>query len=153
MMKRDTLTKQRNAVDVAACTCANLRMAARAVSRAYDAALQPTGLKATQFTLLATLDGIGEVPLTQLADALVMDRTTLTRNLKPLVRRGLIDIGPAEDQRVRNVNLTAAGKRVFDDARQHWALAQSRVVESLGPARWSGFLQDLAATVAVVRGG
>ncbi len=151
-MKKDgTRAKRRNAMDVAACTCTNLRQAARMMTQAYDAALQPSGLKATQFTLLATLDGLGEAPLTQLADALVMDRTTLTRNLKPLVRRGLIRIAHAEDQRIRNISLTKAGRRAFEDARPHWAQAQSRIVKSLGQERWSGFLGDLAATVAVVR--
>ena len=151
MIKRDAQTKQRNASDVAACTCANLRMAARVVTQAYDAALHAAGLKATQFTLLATLNQLGEAPLTQLADALVMDRTTLTRNLKPLVRRGLVRIEQAEDQRIRNVSLTKTGRRVFEEARPHWAQAQSKIVKSLGQERWSGFLGDLAATVAVAR--
>ena len=61
-------------MDVASCTCATLRKAARVVTQAYDAALQPTGLKATQFTLLATLQIPGDAPMTRLADALVMDR-------------------------------------------------------------------------------
>ena len=143
--------RQRNAMDVADCTCANLRKAARVVTQAYDAALQPTGLKATQFTLLATLARRGDVPLTRLADALVMDRTTLTRNLKPLARKGLIRIEHEEDQRVRRVSLTETGKRIFEEARPRWERAQSRILESLGHERLSGFLEDLAATVAVVR--
>ncbi len=138
-------------MDLAACTCANLRKAARVVTQIYDAALQPTGLKATQFTLLATLSKRGDLPLTRLADALVMDRTTLTRNLKPLVRRGLIRIEHDDDQRVRKVSLTETGKSVFEQARPQWAQAQSRIVERLGQARWSGFLDDLMAAVAVVR--
>ncbi|MFB3150664.1 MAG: MarR family winged helix-turn-helix transcriptional regulator [Alphaproteobacteria bacterium] len=136
---------------MAACTCANLRKAARVVTQAYDAALQPAGLKATQFTLLATLAERGDAPLTRLADALVMDRTTLTRNLKPLIRKGLIRIEHEEDQRVRKISLTEAGRRVFEDARGQWEQAQSWIVESLGQERWSGFLEDLMATVAVVR--
>lgn len=152
MMKNDTRAKHRDAMDLAACTCANLRMAARVVTRAYDAALHSTGLKATQFTLLAALDGLGDAPLTRLADALVMDRTTLTRNLKPLVRRGLIRIDHEEDQRVRLVSLTETGRTAFEAARPQWEQAQTRIMESLGQERWSGFLGDLAATVDVVRG-
>jgi DNA-binding MarR family transcriptional regulator len=151
MIDSETGTRERNATDLAACTCANLRQAARVVTRAYDAALQPAGLKATQFNLLATLAQGGNAPLTRLADALVMDRTTLTRNLKPLVRRGLIRIGHDDDQRIRKVGLTAEGKRVFEQARPRWAQAQARIVESLGQARWSGFLDDLTAAVAAVR--
>lgn len=151
MMKIDTQTNQRDALDVAACTCANLRKAARVVTQAYDAALHVVGLKATQFTLLAALDRLGGAPLTQLADVLVVDRTTLTRNLKPLVRRGLIRIEHEADQRIRNVSLTKSGRRVFEEAQPQWEQVQSRIVEDLGQERWSEFLGDLAATVAVVR--
>jgi len=138
-------------MDVAFCTCANLRKAARSVTQAYDAALQPTGLKATQFTLLATLAKRGDGPLTRLADALVMDRTTLTRNLKPLIQRGLIRIEHEEDQRVRKVSLTATGRNLFESALPQWQQIQSRILEGLGENRWFGFLEDIAATVAVVR--
>ena len=64
---------QLNSLDVSACTCGNLRKAARVVTQAYDAALQPTGLKATQFTVLATLSKRGDLPLSKLADALVKE--------------------------------------------------------------------------------
>ena len=88
-----------DASDVAGCTYANLRKASRAVGQVYDAALQRSGLKATQFTLLATLNARGDMPLSQLADVLVMDRTTLTRNLKLLVAKDLIHIAPVAPSR------------------------------------------------------
>ena len=91
--------------NVAACTCANLRKATRVVTQVYDAALQPVGLKATQFTVLAVLAERGEAPLTRLAETLVMDRTTLTRNLKPLVREGFIRIEPGVDEAARSRGL------------------------------------------------
>ncbi len=122
------------------------------VTKAYDAALKPTGLKATQFTLLATLGECGDSPLTRLAGVLVMDRTTLTRNLKPLVRRGLIRIEHGDDQRVRKVSLTEAGRTVFDQALPHWRKVQMRLVETLGRKRWSGFLDDLTETAALAQG-
>ena len=137
--------------DVAACTCANLRKAARAVTQAYDSALQPSGLKATQFTMLATLDRRGGAPLTRLAEAMVMDRTTLTRNLKPLVRKGFVRIDHEEDQRVRRIGLTPAGREVLEAARPLWERAQSRIAEGLGRRRWSGLLGDLSATLEAVR--
>ena len=140
------------AVDLSACACANLRKAARVVTQAYDAALRPASLKATQFTMLATLSKRGDLPLTRLADALVMDRTTLTRNLKPLVRMGLVRIDHEEDQRVRRISLTDAGKDVLADALPLWRKAQSRTVKSLGRERWSDFLDDLTATMARVQG-
>jgi DNA-binding MarR family transcriptional regulator len=145
-------TEQRIAMDVAVCTCANLRKAARVVTQVYEAALQPTGLKATQFTLLATLSKRGDLPLTRLAEALVMDRTTLTRNLKPLVGKGLVRVDQDEDQRVRRISLTDAGRGILDEALPLWRKTQSRFVESLGRERWSGFLDDLVETVNVVQG-
>ena len=140
------------AEDLSACACANLRKAARVVTQAYDAALRPAGLKATQFTMLATLSKRGDLPLTRLADALVMDRTTLTRNLKPLARKGFVRIDHEEDQRVRRISLTDAGKDVLAGALPLWRKAQSRTVKSLGRQRWSGFLDDLTATMARVQG-
>ena len=151
-MARDLKPKGRNVTDLAACTCANLRKATRVVTQAYDAALQAAGLKATQFTVLAALVNRRDLTLTKLADALVVDRTTLTRNLKPLVRRRLIRIEQEEDRRVRNVSLTVKGRRVFEKARPRWEQVQARISASLGQERWSGFLEDLSATVAVVRG-
>lgn len=125
-----------DAMDVTACTCANLRKATRVVTQIYDAALKPTGLRATQFTLLATVQKTGELPMSHLADALGMERTTLTRNLKPLVSKGLVEIEHESDRRVRRVRLTGAGARTLKQARPSWEDAQSRVVESLGAKQW-----------------
>ena len=72
------------------CTCFNLRKAARAVTQAYDEALKLQGLRATQISILAMLSELGPVTMTNLADQLVMDRTTLTRNLKPLLSDNLV---------------------------------------------------------------
>ncbi len=152
-MNRETHARgRRSAVDLTACTCANLRKAARAVTQVYDQALRPTGLKVTQFTLLATLSNRGDLPLSRLAAALVMDRTTLTRNLKPLVGKGLVRIVQDEDLRVRRISLTDAGGNCLSRALPNWRQAQSRLVEALGHARWSGFLDDLTETVARAQG-
>lgn len=151
MSRSESKSERRTATNVAACTCANLRKAARVVTQRYDAALQPTGLKATQFALLATLAKRGDLPLTHLAEALVMDRTTLTRNLKPLIGKGLVSIESEKDQRVRRINLTAKGNRAFENALPRWEAVQSKLVAGLGFERWSGFLDDLAATVDEAR--
>jgi DNA-binding MarR family transcriptional regulator len=139
------------ATDVANCSCANLRKAMRMVTQMYDAALQPAGLKATQFTLLATLSRRGGLPLTQLAEILVMDRTTLTRNLKPLVAKGLIEDSNGTDQRERRIALTREGRSVLEQALPAWEAVQVRFVESLGHQRWAGFIGDLAAAVDAAR--
>lgn len=133
--------------DPAACTGGNLRRATRAVNQVYDGALAPVGLKSTQFNLLAALDKLGEVPLTRLAEALVLDRTTLTRNLKPLIEQGLVRSGEDEDRRVRRLGLSAKGRRRLAQALPHWRNAQRRMVEALGPERWARLLDDLAASV------
>lgn len=143
----------RDPLDLSACTCANLRRATRVITQAYEKALRPTGLKATQFTLLATLSRQENLPLTRLAEALVMDRTTLTRNLKPLVGKGYVRIDQDEDQRVRKIRLTDAGKSILEQALPLWREAQSEFVGSLGGERWSGFLDDLTETVAIAQSG
>jgi len=133
------------------CTCANIRKAARVVTQMYDAALHETGLKSGQLSLLASLSKLGEMPVNALADILVMDRTTLTRNLKPLIRDGLISIIAEEDQRVRVVGLTKKGTKQFDEAYPLWVNVQSQMVDAIGLDRWSGFVEDLNAAVDVAR--
>jgi len=121
------------------------------VTQMYDTALQETGLKSGQLSLLATLSKQGELPVSELADILVMDRTTLTRNLKPLIRDGLITIASEEDQRVRVVGLTQKGVKQFEDAYPLWVKVQSQMVEGIGLERWSAFVEDLNAAVDVAR--
>ncbi len=139
-------------LDPASCTCANLRMAARTVTQAYDEALRPYGLKTTQFTLLATLSECGDLPLTKLAQALGLDRTTLTRNLKPLIAKAWIADSRDEDHRVRLIGLTPAGKRMLGLALPLWRAAQSGLAENLGSKRWSRLLGDLSKTRAAAQG-
>ncbi len=136
--------------EVSLCTCASVRRAARAVTRAYDAALAPSGLKATQFTILAALSKLGDAPMTRLAEVLGMDRTTLTRNLRPLIGAGLIVIAPEADERVRRVRLTPAGYAAFERALPLWRSVQHRLVDRLGRERWSDLLDALRATVEAV---
>ena len=140
-------------MDLAACACANLRRATRVVTQVYDAALSPVGIRATQFTVLATLAITGEVALTRLAEELVMDRTTLTRNLKPLIARGLVRVEKARDQRVRHIRLSDDGRQLFDLARPRWEKIQARLMERLGTARMASVLDDLKATLEAARGG
>lgn len=113
------------------------------VTQTYDEALKPSGLKSTQFSLLAVLDGIGTVPLSQLADSLVMDRTTLSRNLKPLTDKQLVEIRHGEDRRVRQIALTDQGRAALAKARPLWDAVQSRMVARFGEDRWAGFIDDL----------
>jgi DNA-binding MarR family transcriptional regulator len=127
------------------CACKNLRRSARAVTRLYDEILRPSGLRITQFTLLVAV-AIGEaVPITRLADALSLDRTTLGRDLKPLTDRGLVEIRAGDDRRTRVVRLTGQGRDALGRAYPLWQSAQARIVEqSPWPVLAAG-LQEVAA--------
>src|SRR5438132_13447207 len=114
------------------CVCNTLRMAARAVTQLYDDVLRPSGLRVTQFSILATFARMGEANLKELEDALAVDQTTLTRSLGLLERDGLIERGPHPDGRVKAMLLTSTGRRALAAARPLWARAQDRVLRQLG---------------------
>jgi len=117
-----------------ACSCAMLRRASRVLTQRYDQALRPLGLKLTQYSLLANLDRAGPVSITELARLLVLDRTTLTRNLDTLEKTSLVAIGPGRDRRSREVTLTRRGRALYRRARPQWQRAERRFRRSLGTA-------------------
>lgn len=137
------------AIDVAAakavCACTSVRRASRALTQLYDAALAPCGLTVTQYAVLAKLARLGPTSLAPLAEEMAMDRTTLTRVLAPLRRRGLVGDGPGRDRRARVVALTAAGEEARAAARPHWAAVQRRIAGGLGRERYDALLGELAA--------
>lgn len=117
------------------CYCAVLRKAARRVTLIYDARLRAAGLRSTQFSLLAELSRNRPAPPTmnELSEYLVMDRSTLGHNLRPLLRRGFVALQPdAEDGRTRRVLLTAKGARKFAEAKRHWLKAQQEYEGAVG---------------------
>jgi DNA-binding MarR family transcriptional regulator len=140
--------EQAKAMEVAACTCFNLRKATRAVTQLYDDILRPSGLRATQFNLLSVIWIMGTVSITRLADQAVIDRTTLARNLDVLKRQGLVRIQPGEDARVREVSLTPAGHETVMEAFPYWKKAQVLVTKTLGAGRVDRLMADLSAAVA-----
>ena len=135
------------------CTCANLRKAVRAVSQLYDEAFRPIGLRATQFGLLGATGMLGPLTINRLAEAIVMDRTTLTRNLRPLEKQGLIRIKPGKDRREREVSLTKSGEAVLVKGYPLWKKVQGRVVKGLGEERATRLLKDLSVVVTVAQRG
>ena len=135
----------------AVCTCFNLRKAARAVTQLYDERLREVGLRATQLTLLMALRSLGEMTLTGLAEEAVIDRTTLSRNLGLLEKRGLVSSRPGEDRRERLVSLTAKGQKTLAEAFSLWEGAQAEMVDGLGEKRLARFLADLTEVVSVAR--
>ena len=134
------------------CVCLNLRGAARAVTQMYDEVLRPSGLKATQFSVLAAVATEGPASMTVIAKALVMDRTTLTRNLKPLMDRGLVKAGKvADDRRQRRIVVTGEGKAILAKALPLWKKAHEKNVNGNGLARWQGMVRLLDEAVRLTR--
>lgn len=132
------------------CACANLRQASRAITQFYDAHLQPSGLRATQFTVLAAISLIEQITITELAERLGMDRTTLTRNLKPLEKQGFVKSALGEDRRTRVVLLTDRGNEALKKALPLWEKAQQQVVEALGPEKFNQLLANVSEAVSLI---
>ena len=110
------------------CLCLHVRRAARALARRYDEALRPVGLTNGQFSLLMALNRPEPAPMAGVASLLAMDRTTLTANLKPLERRGLVEVltGP-KDKRVKRLALTEAGREALARAVPIWHRTQAEI--------------------------
>src|SRR6266542_4603214 len=119
------------------CVCSTLRMVSRAVTQLYDDVLRPSGLRVTQFSILATIARLGEANLRQLESMLAIDQTTLTRSLNLLERDGLIERVSHPDARIRAMRLTAQGRRALEIARPLWAHAQQKVLREMGTKAWS----------------
>jgi DNA-binding MarR family transcriptional regulator len=131
------------------CACFKLRKASRAVTQYYDAALEPCNLKVTQLTLLVALMLAGSTPIGVLADELVMDRTTLTRNVEILIRDGLAEVVPGKDKRTKLLRITENGRSVLAEAIPLWQEAQSSIVVRLGKQNWADLSQKLAAVTSM----
>ena len=112
-------------------------MVTRAVTQLYDDVLRPSGLRVTQFSILATIARMGEANLRQLEDTLAIDQTTLTRSLNLLGRDRVIERVPHPDGRIKAMRLSAKGRRALEVARPLWAQAQAKVLRELGTKAWA----------------
>src|SRR5215211_4848802 len=114
------------------CLCLRVQRASRAIGRQFDEAFRAVGLNNWQFSLLMSLNRPSPLTVTRLAEELGMDRTTTTKNLKPLERRGLLEVRQDEkDARVRRIVLTASGHGVLTEALQYWQAANDAVTANL----------------------
>jgi DNA-binding MarR family transcriptional regulator len=130
------------------CNCLALRQAARHVTQFYDQYLAPTGLRTTQYSILAKLHYRGPMTINELASELVMDRTTLGRNILPLGRDGLITIVKGgSDRRRKELHLTPGGAERMYAAREHWTAAQAHFETAFGATRASNLRTLLRAVV------
>lgn len=117
------------------CNCAALRQAARRVTKLYDEMLAPLDLGLNQYSILSRLARVGPSTIQDLAQLLVMDRSTLGHLVRPLEKRGLIRLDvPEHDRRSRVIALTAAGAALLDEARPRWSQAQRRFESTFGKA-------------------
>lgn len=114
------------------CTCFRIRSAARRVTQIYSKHLAPTGLKISQFSLLGFVTAQGPVSIGRLSDLLATDRTTLTRNLGPLLKDDLIERAQSGDKRRHELVATAAGRALFKRALPLWAAAEQEVRDAMG---------------------
>jgi DNA-binding MarR family transcriptional regulator len=135
----------------AMCACNQLRRATRGITALYESALAPSRLKATQLPILVGLGSAGDLSVTTLADALALDRTTLTRNLRVLEARGLVRTCESDDDaRVRMVSLTLAGSDVLASALTRWEEMQAVVEERFGRERLQSLYGELEALGDIV---
>jgi DNA-binding MarR family transcriptional regulator len=132
------------------CNCYAVRAAARHVTQYYDQFLAPTGLRISQFGILTRLKIYGPLTISELAEKMAIDRTTLGRNIQPLQRDGLVVIAPtAADRRAKEIRLTAPGSTRLEAARERWKMAQAQFETSFGSDR-AAELRALLRTVSAL---
>lgn len=125
------------------CVGFNTRRATRLVTQYYDKALAPTGLRSTQYSLLNALSMLGEASMQDMSIMMAMDRTTLTRNLSPLLKKGLVKVSVGSDRRSRPIKITPRGKSTLEEALPYWQKAQSHIVDSFGADNWDQLMRGL----------
>jgi len=125
----------------------------RAMIRAYDDALRPSGLRSTQFSMLGVIKAFGPLSSTKLGELMVIDKTTLPRSLSLLAREGLIEVRKGDDRREKLLSVTAAGQLRFKRAYPLWKAAQDRVKKRLGRPRIERLIRDISEASKAANGG
>jgi len=133
------------------CAANHTRMAARTITRAYDQALQPCGLRVTQFTILVALTKTAFDSITEMADQLALERSSLSRNLDRLEKQGLVRL--TKSGRSQTIEINDAGREKLEEAYPLWREAQDKVEDVIGEEDWSdarSLLRSLAKTGAAL---
>ncbi len=113
------------------CYCTQFRRSSRALTRLYDAALKDHGIRITQFSLLRALRRLGgAATFSELADEVVLDTTTISRNVKVLAANGWVSFQNTDDGREKKIRLSSAGGRKIDTATSSWQVAQDQILGS-----------------------
>ncbi len=144
-MTKETLIKQLSTEVRGACACDKMRKAARKITRRYNEALKPAGIKVTQFTILAAICVKEGATLTDLSSHVGMERTTFLRNLKPLESQALIKTTDDGVGRARSAKLTDKGVIVMEKALPLWRRAQRALRKQVGDDMWARVQEELAA--------
>ena len=125
------------------CVCFQLRKTSRTITQLYDAALQPAGLRSTQFALLVAVAKKEPITISELGDLLVIDPTTLSRSLRKLQRMEHVELVSGADRRERLVRLSSKGRRIVRKSLPHWAKVQEQVVSMLAQPGWREIQKSL----------
>ena len=144
MRRGSQVAAQASLADIA-CACASARQAARLVTQMYDQHLRSCGIEAPQFALLMALHKNGPSSQISLGRSYGLDKTTVSRNLKWLERRGWITSSPAADARQRQFTLTADGRKQLNLALPHWKKAQAELRSEMGAAHWDAMFRAFQA--------
>ena len=148
MAKPDKLGAERAcALAVETCAGYNLRRTSRVVTSLFDGALEPTGLRSTQVAILQMIVVKDSPSIAKLAREMAMDPSTLTRNLRPLIREGYVELIQAERGRAKLARLTPAGRAKLDEVMARWKEAQTAFIKRFGSKRWNQLRSELHAVV------
>lgn len=134
------------------CVCANLRKKTRVVTHLYDKLLQPTGLKVTQYSMLANIDHQQSVSISQLGDILLLDQTTITRNINLLKQNGYVDITKdPQDARTKVITLTEKGVEKLNEAAPIWEDIQEKIINDIGLEKYEDFYETLKSLQKIIQ--
>lgn len=135
------------------CVCFQAKRGMRSLTKAYDAALRPCGLRSTQFSMLGVVKTFGPLSSAKLGELMVLDKTTLPRSLSLLAREGFIEMRQGEDKREKLLTMTAKGELALRRAYPLWKTVQDRVMKRLGTARLESLIKDLSEAAEAAQGG
>jgi DNA-binding MarR family transcriptional regulator len=135
------------------CACFSVRKAARSITHLYDGVISESGIHAAQFSLLQVAKFNKDIRLTDMANAAVMNRTTLTRNLKPLIEKGYLIVRQGDDdKRIKIINITVKGLDILKYAEPLWEQAQSDFASKIGLTSFEYLLSELSELIRKMKG-
>ncbi|KOS60957.1 winged helix-turn-helix transcriptional regulator [Lysinibacillus agricola] len=134
------------------CVCANLRKKTRVVTQLYDKLLQPTGLKITQYSMLANIAHQQSVSISRLGAILLLDQTTITRNINLLKQNGYVDLmRDPQDARTKIITLTDKGVEKLNEAAPIWQDIQERIINDIGIEKYEEFYETLKTIQKIIK--